>query len=78
MIRQSTVKQALKVDIMVSAPMAEALQTWSEMYENKASWLSTTVRSLNLPASIAGEIARAVTIEMQVARKELVKWQFRE
>ena len=67
MIGQSTVKQALKVDIAVSAPMADALQTWSLMYENKAPWLSEYVKSLNLPASIAGEIARAVTIEMQVA-----------
>jgi len=66
MIGQSTVKEALKVDIAVSAPMAEALQVWSAMYENKASWLTTYVRSLNLAAAIAGEIARAVTIEMQV------------
>jgi len=66
MIGQSTVKEALKVDIAVSAPMAEALQVWSAMYENKASWLTKDIRSLNLPAAIAGEIARAVTIEMQV------------
>lgn len=66
MIGQSSVKQALKVDIAVSAPMAEALQTWSQMYENQATWLSKDVISLNLPAAIASEIARSVTIEMQV------------
>ena len=36
------------------------------MYQNQASWLNDKVKSLNLPAAIAGEIARAVTIEMQV------------
>jgi A118 family predicted phage portal protein len=67
MIGQSSVKQALKIDIAVSAPMAEALQMWSLMYENKSSWLTTDIKSLNLPASIAGEIARAVTIEMKAS-----------
>jgi A118 family predicted phage portal protein len=67
MINHSSVKSALHVDIAVSQPMAEALQLWSSMYENKAPWLSKEIRSLNLPSAIAGEIARAATIEMQVA-----------
>lgn len=67
MFGQSSVKQALKVDVAISAPMAEALQTWSLMYANQAEWLTTYVKSLNLAAAIAGEIARAVTIEMQVS-----------
>lgn len=66
MINTTSVKQALHVDIAVSAPMAEALATWAALYENKATWLNTDIKSLNLPAAIAGEIARAVTIEMQV------------
>jgi A118 family predicted phage portal protein len=66
MLGQQSVKQALNVDIAISQPMATALQTWSLMYANQAGWLSTDVKSLNLPAAIAGEIARAVTIEMDV------------
>jgi A118 family predicted phage portal protein len=66
MFTQSTVKTALKVDVAVSSVMAEALQLWSAMYENKAPWLDTHVKSLSLAAAIAGEIARAVTIEMDV------------
>jgi A118 family predicted phage portal protein len=66
MINQTSVKQALNVDIAISPQMAEALQQWAQMYENKAEWLSTDIKSLNLPAAIAGEIARAVTIEMTV------------
>lgn len=67
MINTSNVKQALRVDIAISQPMASALQTWAAMYINDASWLSADIKSLNLPASIAAEIARAVTIEMQVS-----------
>jgi A118 family predicted phage portal protein len=66
MLGQSTIKQAMRVDIAISTPMLEALQNWSAMYENKASWLTEDIHSLNLAASIAGEIARAVTIEMKV------------
>jgi A118 family predicted phage portal protein len=46
--------------------MANALQEWALMYSNQAEWLSKDVKSLNLPASIAAEISRAVTIEMEV------------
>lgn len=65
MLGQSTVKEALKVDIAISAPMAEALQTWSAMYEDKALWLNKDIHSMGLPAAIASEIATAVTIEMK-------------
>lgn len=66
MIGQTNIKQALNVDISLSSEMVSALQEWSLMYENRAPWLSTEVKSLNLPAGIAGEIARAVTMEMAV------------
>lgn len=66
MINTNSVKEALHVDIAISAPMAEALQSWVALYENRATWLNTDVRSLNLPSAIASEIARAVTIEMAV------------
>jgi A118 family predicted phage portal protein len=66
MLGQTTLKQALQVDVAVSSEMANALQLWSAMYANQAPWLSADVKSLNLPAAIAGEIARAATIELQV------------
>lgn len=66
MISKNTVKEALKVNIDISSEMLTALEEWSRMYENKSSWLSNDISSLNLPAAIAGEIARAVTIEMKV------------
>lgn len=64
MIGKDTLKQEFGVDIELSTPMQEAIQKWAAMYANQAPWLDNTVKSLNLPAGIAGEIARATTIEM--------------
>jgi len=66
MFSTQNVKQALGVDIAISPLMGDALQRWSDMYEGRSPWLSADTESLNLPATIAGEIARLVTIEMQV------------
>ena len=62
----SSVMDDLRVGNVMSQRMTEALRTWSLMYVNQAPWLAEDVKSLNLPAAIAAEIARAVTIEMQV------------
>jgi len=66
MIGPAAIKDHLRVDVALSSGMVDALQTWSLMYENKATWLGTNIHSLNLSAAIASEIARAVTIEMAV------------
>jgi A118 family predicted phage portal protein len=66
MINPSSVKSALHVDTIITPLMADALQKWSLMYTNNSPWLSGDIKSLNLAASIAGEVARAVTIEMDV------------
>jgi A118 family predicted phage portal protein len=50
----------------VSPEMQSALQTWCAMYLNNSDWLKEDVKSMNLPAAIAGEIARTATIEMAV------------
>ena len=43
-----------------------ALDEWYKAYCNQASWVNDdTVKSMNLPAMIASEIARQVTLEMQ-------------
>lgn len=81
MINQSAVKQAAKVEVAVSTVMGEAIQRWALMYENKAPWLTKDIRSLNLPAAIAGEIARLTTLEMDVkftggARAKYLEEQF--
>lgn len=66
MIGITNVKQALKVDVVISEQMAAAIQLWSRMYQNDAPWLNNEVKSLNLPAAIVSEIARMITIESTV------------
>jgi A118 family predicted phage portal protein len=81
MIGQNSIKEKLNVDVAISTKMAENLQLWSLMYENRAPWLMDNIKSLNLPAAITSEIARSVTIEMGVeitgsARAEYLSKQF--
>src|SRR5690606_34206136 len=66
MLSGSSVKRALNVDVVLSSEMAAALDLWAQMYQGRAPWLVNGVKSLGLEAAIAGEIARAVTIEMDV------------
>lgn len=66
MITTSTVRERLGVEPAISSAMTAALELWSQMYANQAPWLTRDVRSLNLAAAIASEIARAVTLELQV------------
>ena len=67
MFKPTNVNTALQIDVAITTEMAAALQRWSAMYTNQSPWLvDTSVHSLNLAASIAAEIARAVTIEMEV------------
>lgn len=66
MFNKSDAKTAFGVDITMSADMQTALQKWAQMYINQAEWLGDDIHSLNLPAEIAGEIARIATIEMRL------------
>lgn len=83
MIGTSNVKQALNVDVALSSVMVEALQTWASIYINQSPWLTSGMQSLNLGASIAAEISRAVTIEAEVtvtgsARADYLQTQLNE
>ena len=53
------------VDTPLSAEMANALDEWYKLYTNQASWLGDSVKSLNLPAFIASELARQIVLEMK-------------
>lgn len=71
MINTNDIKRALRIDeTAFSDVMATALDTWSKMYVNDADWLTSDlfkpVKSLQLPATIASELARLITLEMQV------------
>lgn len=57
------------VETSISTDMENALNTWYDMYTNKAPWLSddeeNTVKSMNLAAFISSEIARQIVLEMK-------------
>lgn len=67
-----TIEQTLHIAPAVNSLMAEAIDEWTQMYEDKAPWLHepsfedpTLVVSLGLPAYIASEKARMAVIELK-------------
>lgn len=61
--------QGQDADIALSDKMSSAIDLWARMYEDGGPWCSTKsgIHSLRLPAGIASEFARLVTLEMQVS-----------
>lgn len=55
-----------RVDVCLTSQMAAAIELWTAMYEGGAPWLDRkNVKSAQIPASIASEVARLVTLEMK-------------
>lgn len=51
------------IDFCMSPKMARQIELWSSMYENRPFWRSNTVTPIGLPAMIAAELARLITLE---------------
>ena len=66
MLNKTIIKDKLGYEVSVSAEMSNALRLWSAMYAGKPSWVNKDIKTLGLPSAIANEIARAVTLEMEV------------
>lgn len=59
-------EKSLKLDgINVSSVMQNAIELWDLMYCNRAPWLGDEKESAGIPASVAGEISRLVTLELK-------------
>ena len=58
--------QKIKPNLQMNTEMTSALEKWQSMYENNPPWMSDTVQPLNLPASVAEELARLVTLEAEI------------
>lgn len=55
-----------QVDVCMTSQMANAIELWTQMYENRSPWVNNKdVLSANLPPAIASELARLVTLEMK-------------
>ena len=67
MLPLRSVEQVEKIESPLSSDMVNALDTWYNLYRNNPDWVTSddTVKSMNLPALIASEIARQVTLEVK-------------
>ena len=72
MLPKKTIEDVLHITPCVSDRMADAIQLWSNMYEGNSPWTReptpdnpVRIVSLGLPALIASEKARMVTLEMK-------------
>lgn len=72
MIGSRTIQNELHVSYAISPKMETAIQSWTNLYLNKAPWLHepddadpTLVASLGLPAMIASEKARTALLELE-------------
>lgn len=74
MFSKTTISNAMDVEIAVSDNMSNAISTWTSLYELNCPWLNYGQNanpnellcfSLGLPVTIAREMARLVTVELE-------------
>lgn len=59
------IKDAIGVEVAVSDKMANGIDLWTKMYKNEPPWKEKNTKLCGLPAAIAGEFARLVTLELK-------------
>ena len=63
---KQTIESALGIKLAAAPEMMDAIELWSAMYQDCPPWKrASTVQTIGLPAAIASEVARLVTIEMK-------------
>lgn len=66
MIEQALNKNTeVKMDFCLTSQTAKRIELWSRMLQDRPPWRSKTIRSAGLPAAIAAETARLVTLELK-------------
>ena len=80
MIDAQKIEKKIGVNVAISNAMAEAINLWLKMYTDEAPWLSKDIKSMGLPASIATEHARLVTLEFnsQITGCDYLNKQYQE
>lgn len=61
-----SVAEVAQNESIISDRMMAAIDLWTEMFSGNPPWLKDNSQSLELPAIVASEIARQVTLEMDV------------
>ena len=54
-----------QIDYVMSGKSAALIELWSRMYEGRAPWLEKKTEDAGIAVSVAGEIARLTTLELQ-------------
>ena len=62
---KQTIESALGIKLAAAPEMMDAIELWSAMYQDCPPWKRASVQTIGLPAAIASELARLVTIEMK-------------
>lgn len=65
MLGREKIKDAIGVGVAVSDKMANGIDLWAKMYKNEPPWKEKNIKLCGLPAAIAGEFARLVTLELK-------------
>lgn len=65
MLGREKIKDAIGVEVAVSDKMTNEIDLWAKMYKNEPPWKEKNIKLCGLPAAIAGEFARLVTLELK-------------
>lgn len=65
MLGREKIKDAIGVEVAVSDKMTNGIDLWTKMYKNEPPWKEKNIKLCGLPAAIAGEFARLVTLELK-------------
>ncbi len=67
LFHRNNIEKAFDIELATSSKMEEAIQLWSQLYANEPPWkdLKKGQLTMGLPSSIAMEVARLVTVEME-------------
>lgn len=65
MLGREKIKDAIGVEVAVSDKMTNGIDLWAKMYKNEPPWKEKNIKLCGLPAAIAGEFARLVTLELK-------------
>ena len=65
MLNRIDIAKELNIEIAMNDNMANAINLWSNMYNNSPPWINEEVATLGLPGAIANELARLATIEFK-------------
>lgn len=66
MIQQALNKDTdVQIDFCLTSQTARRVELWSRMFADRAPWLGKEIKSAGIPAAVAGELSRLITLELQ-------------